>query len=140
MKLFFEAGTVSAADESFAGKYGLANDAAAARYGVASEAVRERRPSSSRELKELKEFEPPPKQRRAKEGVPVKPIIMEWDEWALAFQSEPVTIDYGKQVPDDAPTTQDLISSGIRLHMAAQAESMETETVRSTVGAAPDLE
>ncbi|WP_394837416.1 hypothetical protein LVJ94_10960 [Pendulispora rubella] len=141
MKLFFEAGTVSAADESFAAKYSLASEALQAG----------RRPSSSRELNELQELqdwhemgepEPPPKRRRADDGSSkgVKPIIMEWDEWALAFQSEPVTIDYGRQVPDDAPTTQDLISSGVRLHMAAQPEPLEAETVRSTVGASPDRE
>lgn len=126
---------MSAADESVAGKYGIAGEAG--KYGLASEAAARRRAPSP----EWFEEEPATaKRRRDENGVPVKPIIMEWDEWALAFQSEPVTIDYGKPVPDDAPTTQDLISSGVRLHAEAQAETSETETVRSTMGTTPKME
>ena len=128
LKLFFEAGTVSAADESIAAPK-RAHDT------ETNEGGRPRTPG-------VAEGEPPSRfgvaegEPRAKSGearvtpanVSVKPVILEWGEWALSFQNDPVVIDYGR-VPDDAVTTADLSSSGIRLHMSAQAEQPERRRI-----------
>ncbi|WP_394822362.1 hypothetical protein [Pendulispora albinea] len=60
-------------------------------------------------------------------NAPLKPIIMEWDEWQLSFQNDPVVIDYGGQVPDEETTTSDLASSGVRLHLASQDLAAQAE-------------
>ncbi len=44
---------------------------------------------------------------RLRDAAPVKPVILEWDEWTLAFQQEPVIID-APQVADDEMTMPDL--------------------------------
>jgi len=104
LKLFFEAGTVSAADESIAAPrraHGFSSlDPNLGKSGVA---VASLRGGGCRDTGA---------------SVPVKPVTMEWAEWALSFQDEPVTIDYGA----GAETTIDLLSSGVRLHPIPQAD------------------
>jgi len=95
LKLFFEAGTVGAADESVGAPRRARRSEKAATVPAA--------PASK----------------------VVKPMTMEWDEWTLAFQGEPVVIDYEGQPTDDAPTTLDLVGSAARVGPDGSAEQEE---------------